>query len=145
MEEHTNLWSASCWVLCMFLPASCTMILRLLHVIRIGLCVLTYHVHKNYLMYMYIVAMWPYFSLLYQFRRELCVTTVSSVAQLQVWDRYWEAEATQTQQCKANWKRKCQKRAATHGAFTVTNRQTVAARRAFEWLRTFEGLAGFEI
>ena len=60
MEEHavhvhTNLWSASCWVLCMLLPASRMMILRLLHIFRVGLCVLTYHVHKNYLMY--IVAM----------------------------------------------------------------------------------------
>jgi len=46
---------------------------------------------------MYIVAMPPTLlesTSLWQFRRLLCVATVSSPAQLRVRDRYWEEEAT---------------------------------------------------
>ena len=61
---------------------------------------------------MYIVAMQPYFSRLRQFIRLLCVATMSSLAQLRVWDGYWEAEVTETQRHEANWEWKCQKWAA---------------------------------
>ena len=37
-------------------------------------------------------------------------------------------------QCKADQKRKCQKRAATCGAYRVANQQRMAARRALEWI-----------
>ena len=57
---------------------------------RITLCFHIYifvhpHVHNNYVTY--IVAMQPYFSWLRQFRRLLCVATLSIPAQLQVWLR----------------------------------------------------------
>ena len=34
---------------------------------------------------------------------------------------------------------KCQKRAATHDAYKVTNQLRMAARRALEWIRTSKG------
>ena len=55
------------------------------------LCIPTFHMHNNYIMY--IVAMRPYFSHLWQFRWLLCVATMSSLAQFRVSDGYWEAEA----------------------------------------------------
>jgi len=61
------------------------------------LCVHIYHVRNNYVTYF--VAMWPCFGRLRQFRRLLCIATMSSVAtmsnlaQLQVQDGYREAEA----------------------------------------------------
>ena len=58
----------------------------------VSLCIPTYHEHSNYVAY--IVAMQPYFSWLWQFRQLFCVATMSSLAQLRVWDWYWEAEAT---------------------------------------------------
>jgi len=42
---------------------------------------------------MYIVAMQPYFSQLWQFRQLLCVAAMSSLTQLQLRDGYREAEA----------------------------------------------------
>jgi len=68
------------------------LVLRLLwrlHVcIYICMCVRTYHVRNNYIMY--IVAMRPYFnfSRLRQFRRLLCVAAMSSLAQLRLRDGY---------------------------------------------------------
>ena len=61
--------------------------LRLLYVFHICLFVCwsvrpTYHMHHNYITY--IVAMRLYFTRLQQFRRLLCVTTMSSLAQIQV-------------------------------------------------------------
>ena len=56
----------------------------------VGVCIPTYHVQNNCVTY--IVAMQPYFSRLRQFRWLLCVATMSSLAQLRVWDGYWEAE-----------------------------------------------------
>ena len=46
--------------------------------IYVSLCVRTYHMHNNYIMY--IVAVRPYLSRLRQFRWLLCVATVSSLA-----------------------------------------------------------------
>jgi len=43
---------------------------------------------------MYIVAMRPYFSRHWQFRRLLCVAAMSNLAQLRLRDGYREAEAT---------------------------------------------------
>jgi len=63
--------------------------LRLLCIFRIciyvSLCICTYHVRNNYMTY--VVAMRLYLSQLWQFRRLLCVATVSiqsSLVQLQV-------------------------------------------------------------
>jgi len=52
--------------------------------IYLSLCVCTYHVCNNYVTY--IVAMRPYLNRLRQFRRLLCAATMSSPAQLRVWD-----------------------------------------------------------
>jgi len=110
-------------------PAMCfkrgQLFLRLLRIFRvclyvyIYLCVRTYHTHNNYVTY--IVAMRPYFSWHWQFRRLLCVGIMSSLVQLWVWDWYWEAEAMKMWRHKADWERKCQKRAATRGAYRVAN------------------------
>ena len=40
------------------------------------------------------------------------------------------------QQCKADQEQKRQKRAATSGAYRVTNQWRIAARRALEWIET---------
>ena len=58
----------------------------------IYLCIHTYHVHNNYVTY--IVALQPYFSRVWQFRRLLCVAAMSSLSQLRLQDGYREAEAT---------------------------------------------------
>ena len=58
----------------------------------IFMCVHTYHVCNNYVMYT--VAMRPYFSRLRQFRRLLCVAAMSSLPQLRLRDGYQEAEGT---------------------------------------------------
>jgi len=103
--------------------------------IYVSLCVRTYHVHNNYITY--IVAMRPYLSWLRQFRQLLCVATVSSLAQLRVWDWYWEAEATYTWRRKADRERRWQKRAATCDAYRVAiNQRGMAARRALGWIGT---------
>jgi len=60
--------------------------------ISVALCVRTYHVRNNYVTY--IVAMRPYFSRLWQFRRLLCVAAMSSLPQLRLRGGYREAEAT---------------------------------------------------
>ena len=39
---------------------------------------------------------------------------------------------------KADQDRKCQKQAATRGAYRVTNQQRMAARRALEWIGTLK-------
>ena len=65
----------------------------------------------------------------------LCVATMSSLAQLWVQDGYWEAEAMQMQQHKADQEWKRQKRAATHDGYRITNQQRMAARRDLEWTR----------
>jgi len=76
-------------------------------------------------------------SQLLQFRRLLCVATTSSLAaQLRIWNEYREAEATYTRRREADWERKRQKRAAIHGAYRLANQQTMAARRALEWIWT---------
>jgi len=59
---------------------------------------------------------------------------MSSLAQLRVQDGYREAETMLTQQREADRERKHQTRAATHGAYRVTNQETMAARRALEWI-----------
>ena len=78
----------------------------------IYVCVRTYHVRNNY--DMYIVAMWPYFNWLRQFRRLLCVAAMSSLPQLWLRDGYWQAEATSTQRREADRERKHQKQAAKY-------------------------------
>ena len=62
--------------------------------IYVCMCVRTYHVRNNYVMY--IVAMRPstYISRLQQLRRLLCVAAMSSLPQLRLRDGYQEAEAT---------------------------------------------------
>ena len=55
------------------------------------MCVRTYHMRSNYLMY--IVAMLPYVS---QLGRLLCVATMSSVALLKGQDDHLEVEETYT-------------------------------------------------
>ena len=67
---------------------------RLYIYIYICMCVRTYHVRNNYVTCTYIVAMRPYFSQLWQFRRLLCVAAMSSLPQLRLQDGYREAEAT---------------------------------------------------
>ena len=62
------------------------------------------------------------------------VATMSSLAQLRVWDGYREAEATQMRRRKADWECKHQKQAATRGIYRVANQQRMAARRALEWM-----------
>ena len=100
----------------------------------IYLCVRTYHMHNNYITY--IVAMRPYFSWLWQFRRLLCAATMNSLAQLWLWDGYREAEATYMWRHEADRERKRQKQAATCGAYRVANLcATEAARRALVWGR----------
>ena len=65
---------------------ACGLVLRLLCIfcvclyLHVCMCVHTYRVHNNYVMY--IVAMRPYFNRLGQFTRLLCVATMSSLAQL---------------------------------------------------------------
>ena len=67
------------------------LVLRLSCGFHICMCVHTYHVRNNYIMY--IVTMRPYVSRLWQFRRVLCVAAMSSLLQLQLQDGYREAEA----------------------------------------------------
>ena len=56
------------------------------------MCIHTYHVRNNYITY--IVAMQPYFSRLWKFRRLLsCVAAMSSLPQLRLRDGYREAQA----------------------------------------------------
>ena len=69
---------------------------------------------------------------------------MSSLAQLWVQGEYWEAEAMQTRQRKADQERKRQKRAATHYAYRVANQQRMAACQESSWVnQDVEGLAGF--
>ena len=70
-----------------------------------------------------------------QFRRRLCVATVSSLSRAQLQVR--EADATETWRCEAYWERRRQKRAATRNAYRVAiNQWRMAARRALEWIGT---------
>ena len=68
---------------------------------------------------------------------------MSSLAQLQVQNGYWEAEATQTWWRKADWEQKRQKQAATHDTYRVTNQQRMAAMESswVDW--NVKGPAGF--
>jgi len=84
--------------LCFYQPAMCLsgsgLVLRLLYFSHICWLVCAsplYHMCNNYVTY--VVAMWLYFSQLQQFRWLLCVATMGGLAQLQVPDRYQEAEA----------------------------------------------------
>ena len=70
----------------MHIPMTTATIFRMLLglvlcVFRVCLCVPTYHMSNSYITY--VVAVWPYFSWLWQFRQLLCVATTSSLSQVE--------------------------------------------------------------
>ena len=124
-----------------FQPGECEergwLVLRLLYVFQVclfvgwfvTLCILTYHVRNNYITH--IVALQLCFSWLWTAGLSTGVATVSSLAQLQVWDpekqrqcRYDDVKLTESG--------KHHKQAATCGAYRAANLLKMAAWRILE-------------
>ena len=106
----------------------------LLVYIYIYLCVRTYHVRNNYITY--IVAMWPYFSRLRQFRPLLCVAAMSSLPQLRLWDGCWEAEASRRNDARLTESGNARSKLLnTRGAYRVAIQQSFACLSGSECRR----------
>ena len=128
-----------------FLPAGCALctpptgLLCFPHLLVCWsvLCILTYHVGNNYVMF--IVAMRPYFSQLRQFSwlAALCST----------YSYEFEILRSRGNVDAMTWGFPRAETPATFDTYRVANRQRMAARRAsaLEWIETFKGLASFWI